>query len=63
LWSESGQKVVRKWSEGCDFEFEFWILFGAWCLEFGICLVLGAWNLELSLLPLPLIPSRAGRVE
>jgi len=32
--------MVRKWSESCVFEFEFYNLFGAWNLEFGI------WNLE-----------------
>jgi hypothetical protein len=31
--------VVRRWSESCDFEFEFWILIFVWNL------VLGAWNL------------------
>jgi hypothetical protein len=38
------QKVVRKWSEGCDFGFVFLNLFGAWDLVLGISLAFGAWN-------------------
>jgi hypothetical protein len=42
----SGQKVVRRWSEGCDFGFVFLNLFGAWDLVLGISLAFGAWCLE-----------------
>ena len=48
MLSEGGQKVVRRWSEGCDFEFESWNFFGpaaaGWCLVLGISLAFGAWN-------------------